>query len=126
MQWFAVGGTSMLGREQYRPCLFVARPACGDEAWLLGSAVVKQQCLDAIVLSDVEVPSIAGRVTAGFRGVFYRHQRGRTCTDGQFLSSLIGDGGAGVPISMEGKQNPVVVVYERGFNLVLHLVGLAA
>src|SRR5581483_109719 len=42
------------------------------------------------------------------------------------MSSLIGHGGAGVPISMQGEQKPVVVVDESRFDFILDVVWLAA
>src|ERR1700675_2092703 len=42
------------------------------------------------------------------------------------MHTLIGHGGAGVPVSMEGEQKPIVIVDESRLNFVFHGVGLAA
>src|SRR3989440_2050973 len=42
------------------------------------------------------------------------------------MPTLIGHSGAGVPISMEGEQKPIVIVDESRINFVFHRVGLAA
>ena len=82
--------------------------------------------LNAVIFTDVKIPSVAGRVTAGFRGILHRDQRGRAGADRKSLRSFIGDSGAGVPACMEREQKPIIIVDESGLDLVLHEVGLAA
>ncbi len=84
------------------------------------------ELLDALLFADIEIPGIAWRVTAGFRGILHRDQFGRAGANRQFLHTLIGHGGTGVPIGMEREQKPVIIVDESGFDFVLHLVRLAA
>ena len=89
-------------------------------------AAVVDQVLDAVVFTDVEIPGVAGRVTADFRGILHRNQLGRAGAHRQFLHALIGHAGALVPVSMEGEQSPIVIVDETRVDFVLHGVGLAA
>src|SRR5207247_10176657 len=42
-----------------------------------------------------------------------------------FLDTLVGHGGAGVAVSMEGEQEPIIIIDESRFDFVLHGVGLA-
>ena len=83
-------------------------------------------CLYAFIFADVKIPGVAGRVTANFRGIFHRHQRGRSGADRKFLACFLSDGGAAVPICVKREQKPVIVIDEGRLDFVFHLVGLAA
>src|SRR6266478_1861509 len=78
----------------------VALPRCDDGAWLLRPAAVVDELLDAAIFANVEVPGIAGRVTA-FRGILHRDQLSRPIAQRQLFRALIGHRGAPVPVSMQ-------------------------
>src|SRR5882762_7417993 len=115
----------MVRRDKERSSFLVALPRCDDGAWLLRPAAVVDELLDAVIFADVEVPGIAGRVTA-VRGILHRHQLSRAVANGQLFHALIGHRGAPVPVSMEGEQKPIVIVDESGIDFVFYGVGLAA
>src|SRR5579862_4610938 len=101
----------MIGREQNWACLFVACPSCEDAARWLGPAPDVDKVHDAVIFTNVEVPGIAGRVTA-IRGILYGEQFGHAGAHWQVKLALIDRAGALVPICMEGKQCPIIVVDE--------------
>ena len=74
-----------------------------------------------MVLTDVEIPSVAWRVTAASAGYFTDTSVADPVAHRHFLP-LIGHGGTGVPGSMERKQKPVIVVDES--RLTWFLTGL--
>src|ERR1700757_1785181 len=41
------------------------------------------------------------------------------------MHTLIGHGGAGIPVSMEGEEKPIVIVDESRIDFIFHGVGLA-
>src|SRR6185369_8255979 len=75
------------------------------------------------VFADVEIPCVAGRVTA-VRWILHGDQLGRAVALWQWFHTLITGGGAFVPVSMEWEQQPVVIVDERRIDFVLHIVRL--
>src|SRR5215813_4803675 len=83
------------------------------------------EVLNAIILADVQIPSVARRIAA-IRGIFYRHQLGCAASCWQIKHSLIDDSRSFVPICMEWEQGPIVIVDEGGINLGFHSVGLRA
>src|SRR5207237_7933271 len=109
-----------------RTGLLVARPSRGDDARLLGSAATVNKLFDAVVFSYIEFPRVTGRVTADLGGIFHCDQLSRTFAQRQFVHTLIRDRGARVPISVERKQEPIIIVGKTGVDVVLHGVGLAA
>src|SRR5207249_4112421 len=102
-----------------------ACPRCQDAARRLGSAADVDKVHDAVVFTDVEIPDVAGRVTA-IRGILYGEQFGRAGAQWQVKLALIDRAGALVPISMEREQRPIIVVDETWIDLIFHGVGLAA
>src|SRR5205814_8123939 len=106
--------------------LFVACPVYSDEARLLGAAAVVNHLLNAVVSADIEIPGIARRITSSLLRIFHRHQPGRADANRHFVHSLIGHGGASVPIAMEGEQKPVIIVDESRLDFILDVVWLAA
>src|SRR6185369_10919952 len=102
----------------------VTLPRCDDRARLLRSAAMIDELLHTAVVADVEIPGVAGRVTA-VRWILHRDQLGRAAALWQWFHPLIGGGGAFVPVSMEWKQKPVVIVDERRIDFVLHIIRLA-
>src|SRR5207245_9841193 len=65
-------------------------------------------------------------VVIDIRGILHRDQLGRAVAQRQFLLALVLYIGAGVPVSMEGEQKPIVIVDETRIDFVLDGVGLAA
>src|SRR6185369_9331852 len=57
--------------------------------------------------------------------ILHGDQLGRAVALWQWFHTLITGGGAFVPVSMERKQQPVVIVDERRIDFVLHIVRLA-
>ena len=82
--------------------------------------------LNAVVFPDVEIPGVAGRVTASFGRILHLDQPSRPGADRQFLHAFVSHRRTGIPIGMEREQKPIIIVYESWFDFVLHLVGLAA
>ena len=80
---------------------------------------------DPVVFTDVEIPGVAGRVTA-ICGILHREQLGHAGAHWQVKLALIDRAGALVPIGMKRKQNPIVIVDEARVDFVLHGVGLGA
>src|SRR5439155_25501312 len=99
------------------PFLFVACLPCEDATRRLARAAVVDKVHVAVVVTNAEIPSVTGRLTA-IRRILYRDQLGRAGSHGQVKLALIDRAGALVPISMEGEQNPIIVVDERRINLV--------
>src|SRR4051812_37885188 len=114
----------MLRREQDRSCFFVSRPSCDDETRLRGPAAMISKLLDAVVFADVKVPSIA-RCVPGVVWIFHGNQFGGSTSNWKLLHSLISHRRACVPLGMEGKQKPIVVVDETWINFLLHRLRLA-
>src|SRR5580704_2644699 len=81
---------------------------------------------DSPIRSHVKIPSISRRVTASLRVVFHRHQRRRTWTYRQFLLGGLCHSGAGIPISMERENQPIIVVDESRLDFVFHVGWRAA
>src|SRR2546429_3880172 len=73
--------------------------------------------LDSPIRPEVKIPSISRRVAANLRRIFHRHQLRRTLSERQFLHVLDCHNGAGVPVSMEWENKPIIVVDERRLNL---------
>src|SRR5438132_1031378 len=121
----SVRRTAVVYRDKKRAGFLIALPRCDDDARLLGPAAVVDELLDAVVFADVEVPGVAGGVT-DIRGILHRDQLGRAVAQRQFLLALVLYIGAGVPVSMEGEQKPIVIVDETRIDFVLDGVGLAA
>src|SRR6202040_2311577 len=111
--------------DKERANFLVARPSCNDDTRLHGSAAAIDKLLNAVVFADVEFPGVAGRVTA-FIGILHWDHLGRAAAHRQFVHTLIGDASASVPVSMQGKQKPIVIVIETRIDIILHIVRLAA
>src|SRR5438132_10731856 len=82
--------------------------------------------LDSPIRPEVKIPSISRRVAANLRRIFHRHQLRRTLSERQFLHVLDCHNGAGVPVSMEWENKPIIVVDERRLNFVFHVGRRAA
>src|SRR5215467_9949555 len=123
-QRLAVRRTAVFRRDEERTSLLVALPRRGDDARLLRPAAVVDHLLDAVVFADVEVPGVAGRVTA-FRRILYRDQLGRAVAQRQGLDAFVLYIGAGVPVNMQSEHQPILVVDETRIDFVLHIGRLA-
>src|SRR5262249_29568775 len=73
------------------------------------------------VRSQKQVPGISRSLAANLRSIFHRTQFRRTRANRQFLLVLFGHRRAGVPIGVEGEDEPIIVVDERWLNFVLHV-----
>lgn len=62
--------------KRSHPCL-VALPFCGNEFWPPGSTAMIGEFLDSLIRPDLQVPSVARRITA-LRGIFHYHFLGGT------------------------------------------------
>src|SRR5215470_2227506 len=102
----------MFGGDQERTSFLVARPSCFDFTRLFGSAAMIEEFFDSVVRSDPKLPRISWRVAANLRRIFHRDERRRTWPKWQFLFFLDGHNGAGVPVSMERENKPIIVVDE--------------
>src|SRR6266478_3486121 len=116
----------MVGGDKQRASFLVARPSRYDETRLLGSTPMIDEFLGSTVRPDEKLPSISRRVTANLCGIFHRHSPRRTLPQWQFLHTQVFYIGAGVPVSMEGEQKPIVIVVETRIDFIFHGVGLAA
>src|SRR5438045_5461515 len=84
------------------------------------------EVLHAVVFGDVEVPGVAGRVPASFRGILHYDQPGRASSHRQFLHTFVGHRSTLVPVGMERKDQPIVIVDESRFDFVLQAVWMDA
>src|SRR5207237_5532194 len=89
-------------------------------------AAMVDKILYPAVFADVEFPSVAGRVTAPFRGILHGDQLGRAAAHRQVIDTGVDDLGAAVPVSLQGEQKRVVVVDETRVDIICHVFGLAA
>src|ERR1700722_13324802 len=81
--------------------------------------------LDSTVRSEEKLPSIPRRVTADLRWIFHDNCFRRTLPQRQFLHTQVFYIGAGVPVSMERKDQPILIVDESRLNFVFHVGRLA-
>src|SRR5260370_28991046 len=111
----------MLRREKERASFLVTRPTHGNETWhgALWGARMVDYFFDSVVRLDVQIPSISRRVAAV--RIFHRHELRRTLPQRQFLHAhVLCIGAWGIPVNMEREERPIIIVYEKPVNFVLH------